>query len=124
MDAVGARAEERHGTPVEAEHRRRTPARRDVKSLVAPFRDPLFGNQRVDDGVDCAADHFNIAAGKQVYLVVGDREDIRKSPQRCGIVTPQQPHSFVPGKERHRARGVVIVAGNDMVAERHGSQAL
>ena len=124
VDAVGACSEERHGATVETEHHWGTPARRDVEGLVARFRDPLFDDQRIHHGVDGAADRRNIAALDKAHPVVGDREDIGKPPQRCGIVTPQQPYAVLSGKKRHHAPGIVVVAGDDMVAERHDSAEL
>ena len=63
--------------------------RRDVERLIAPFRHAVLGHQRLDHLVDRAADRRDIAADDQPYLVLLDRKDLAKSPQRLGIVASQ-----------------------------------
>src|SRR6266436_3510359 len=87
MHTVSARSKEWNGTPIEPKDRRHSPARGDVKRLVAPFRD------------------------------TADGEDVGEPPQRRGIVAAQQPDPRTPGGQRHDARRIVVVAGVDVVAE-------
>lgn len=89
MHAVGPRPEERDRTPVEAEDRRHAPAQRDIEGLVAPFRDVLFGDQRIDHGIDGAADRGRVAPCRQPHIVFGDAKDLGKSSQRLRVVAAQ-----------------------------------
>ena len=97
MHAIGPRPEERDGAPVEAKDGRRAPARRDIEVFIAPLRDMAFSDERVHHRVDRAAHRRNIAARNQLHPLLCDRENIRKSLQRLGIVAPQKPDPHVPG---------------------------
>jgi hypothetical protein len=110
MDAVSARPEERDRTAIQAKDRRRTPARGDVKGLVAPFRNPVLGDERIDHRVDSPAYGLDITADQQSHLVVLDRKDIGKPPQRFGVVMPQETDPIIPGEQWHGARRIVVVA--------------
>src|SRR3954453_2787832 len=90
MYAIVAHAEKRHPPPVEPEQRLLAPARHHIKGLVAPFRDLLLDNERLDDIIDRGADRLDISLGDEPDTLRLDREDISKTGKRGGIVG-QQP---------------------------------
>src|SRR5262249_2360116 len=87
--------------------------------FMAPLGVVALGDGGVPPRIGGAAHRRNIAACDQLHPSLCNRENIRESSQRFGIVAPQKPDPRVPGGQRNHARGVVIVACTDVVAERH-----
>src|SRR6185437_12926402 len=86
MHPISAHAEKRHRAAVEPEQRRLAPARHHVERLVAPFRDLLLDDERLDDIVDSGADGLDIALGDKPDALLFDRKYTRKSCKGSGIV--------------------------------------
>src|SRR5262249_17919706 len=106
------------------EDRRHPPTRCDVEGFIAPFWDPLLGDQCIDDRVDGSADRLHIPTGTQSHLVLFDCESVWKAPQRFCIIPPQQTDPVITGEERYNARWLVAVAAVNVVEERHESSNL
>src|SRR6266436_9565164 len=76
MHTVSARSKEWNGTPIEPKDRRHSPARGDVKRLVAPFRDTAVGDEHVHHAVYRTAHSRDVARGHQLDIVAPDGEDV------------------------------------------------
>jgi hypothetical protein len=119
MHAVGAHAKKRHGAAVEAEHRRIAPARHHIEGLVAPFGDAVFDDERLDHLVDRGADRVGVALGNQTHHLRLPGEHTRETAEQRGVVVPQPADATLARDERNDPRRVAIVAGADVIGERH-----
>ncbi len=119
VDAIGAHPEKRHRAAVDAKDRLVAPARGNVESLVAPFRDEPVGDERLDDLVDGGADLVGVALYEQRHALALDREHAGKPRQHLGVVAPHPADPRLARDERHRPRRVVVVATGDVVGKRH-----